>query len=296
MRQIGTIDDLEQATRFKKYLISEGISCTVNPSESGQAVWVHEEDQLDRARDELSRFKSEPDHVRYQAVRPQAARVSVAELQKLTPKNRRRTVDLRERWSSPTIDHCPVCFGLMGLMVVVALLTGLDPRQHPDFSERMFFSSDGSLNEIASGEVWRLVTPILLHFGILHFLFNLLMLRDLGLLIEYRMGSLKFVGMVLVLAATSNFAQFALYGGAFGGMSGVIYGLFGFLWIRSKLDPEDGFWIHPSSVTYILGWYVLCMLGIIPHVANGAHTGGLVVGAAMGAFKPMWTSLTGRKH
>ena len=295
MRQIGSIENPEQATRFKKYLATEGIPCTVNPSESGQAIWVHEEDHLERAREELSKFKAEPDHVRFQPVRPRAAKASLAELQKVTPKARQKTVDLRDRWSTPTIDHCPVCFGLMGLMVVVAVLTGLDLDKHRDFLERMVFSTDGTLNEISSGQLWRLLTPILLHFTILHFLFNLLMLRDLGLMIEYRMGSLKFVGMVLVIAAASNSAQFAFYDGPFGGMSGVNYGLFGFIWIRNRLAPEDGYSIHPSSVTYMMGRYVLCMIGIIPHVANGAHTGGLVIGAAMGAWTPMWRALTGAR-
>jgi GlpG protein len=64
----------------------------------------------------------------------------------------------------------------------------------------------------------------------------------------------------------------------FGGMSGVLYGLFGFAWMKSRFDPQSGFYISPSTVTWLMGWYVLCMLGVFGGVANWAHGFGLFSG------------------
>ena len=293
MRQIGSIEELEQATRFGAYLVSQGIACTIDAANSVHVIWVHEEDQVARAKEELARFQIEPGHERYQGVKGRAQSVTKERTQQAAA-TRSRTINLRDRWVRPSTDQGPVTIGLMALMAVVAFMTGLNPR-HDGLFARLAFSTDGTMNAIRSGEVWRLVSPIFVHMDGLHFLFNLLWLRDLGLPIEYRLRSPKFFGMVLVIAILSNAAQFAWGKGWFGGMSGVNYGLFGFLWVRSRLDPEDGFWIHPSTVVLMIGWYLFCISGVIGDIANWAHTGGLVVGAAMGASKPMWRSLIGRR-
>jgi GlpG protein len=293
VRQIGSIEDRDQVEQFAAYLVSSGISCSVDATNSGNVIWVHEEDRVAEAREELARFRTDPNHERYRNATRAAADAAEERLNRAIAA-RRRTIDLRDRWSRPTIDHCPAAFGLMAMMMIFGVFTGLDPAKHEALTLRMLFSPDGTLNAIWSGEVWRLVSPIFLHFGILHFFFNLIALRDLGLLAEYRLGTPKFSGMVLVIAVVSNAAQFSMTGGGFGGMSGVNYGLFGYIWVRGRLDPESGFWLSPSTVTYMLGWYVLCFSGLVPNIANWAHAGGLFAGAAMGASKPLWKSLMGK--
>jgi GlpG protein len=142
---------------------------------------------------------------------------------------------------------------------------------------------DSSLPEIRHGEVWRLITPIFIHFHILHILFNMLWLRDLGSMIEGRQSSTYLLALVLVIAAGSNLAQF-YFGHApnFGGMSGVVYGLLGYVWIRGKFDPASGLFLHPSTVTMMLIWLVACFTGILGPIANYAHLVGLMMGAAWG--------------
>lgn len=290
MRKIGSIEDRQQAELFGAYLAAQGIACAVD-GDSNCVIWVQEEDRVAEAKDELTKFREEPNHERYRDVHRKAAAVQRERAQQ-SEAVRRRTVDLRERWNRPTIDRGPVTVGMMALMVVVAVLTGLEPARHPEFYLRLVFSPDGTLNAIESGEVWRLVSPIFLHTGILHFFFNLIALRDFGLMIEDRLESLRYFGMVLLIAVLSNASQFALAGGLFGGMSGVNYGLFAYAWVRGKLEPESGLGVHRSNVTYMLGWFVLAFFA--PRIANGAHAGGLIIGAALGAARPVWRSLTGR--
>jgi GlpG protein len=72
-------------------------------------------------------------------------------------------------------------------------------------------------------------------------------------------------------------------------MSGVDYGLLGFLWIRGKYDPRAGFELNPGSVKMMLIWLVLCYTGLMGSIANMAHTVGLLTGMAWGYY-------TARRH
>jgi GlpG protein len=65
-------------------------------------------------------------------------------------------------------------------------------------------------------------------------------------------------------------------------MSGVVYGLIGYIWMRGKFDPASGLFLHSTTVTMAVVWFLLCLVGIIPHVANAAHGVGFAVGLAWG--------------
>ncbi|MCP4413237.1 MAG: rhomboid family intramembrane serine protease, partial [Gammaproteobacteria bacterium] len=92
----------------------------------------------------------------------------------------------------------------------------------------------GSLAEIFSGQIWRLLTPVFLHFMVIHILFNMMWLWDLGGLVEKRQSALFLLFFVVSIGIMSNVIQFLASGPAFGGMSGVVYGLLGYTWIRSQ--------------------------------------------------------------
>jgi GlpG protein len=141
---------------------------------------------------------------------------------------------------------------------------------------------DRSLPEIRSGQVWRLFTPMLLHFGFLHLIFNIMWLRDLGSILQLRFGAGYFVAFVLSSAAVSNLAQLAWAGPNFGGLSGVNYALFGFLWLRGKYDRTGVWRLNPVIIQTMLLWFVICLTGILGPIANTAHAVGLAFGAACG--------------
>jgi GlpG protein len=165
--------------------------------------------------------------------------------------------------------------------------------QIASLDEQGRFDRQAGLAQIRQGQVWRLVTPIFLHaswrtgFGIFHLLFNLFWLQDLGTQIEWRRGSLRFLWLVLSIAVASNLAQYALSGPSFGGMSGVVYGLFGYVWIKSRYDPAAQLGIWPQTVQVMLAWFVVCWLCMAAEVANWAHSAGLLTGMAL-AVIPVW--------
>jgi GlpG protein len=107
-------------------------------------------------------------------------------------------------------------------------------------------------------------------------------LYDLGTLIERRIGSVRFSLLVLIVALVSNYTQFVAQGPNFVGMSGVVYGLFGYCWVRGRIEPTSGLYLRPNVAFIMLAWFVICAAGLIGNVANFAHGGGLVAGCVLG--------------
>lgn len=139
------------------------------------------------------------------------------------------------------------------------------------------------LSEVLHGEIWRLFSPAFIHFGLYHIGFNMLNLVSLGNILERRLSSWHYGVLVLGLAVASNLTQYFVNGSpAFGGMSGVIYGLLGYIWLRGRFDLTFGLGIPQQMIVIALIWFVACVVGVIPHVANAAHAGGLVLGAIWG--------------
>lgn len=139
----------------------------------------------------------------------------------------------------------------------------------------------GGLDEILSGQIWRLVTPIFLHFMLLHILFNMMWLWDLGGDIERNQSS-QFLGFFVVsVGIMSNIVQYVSSGPAFGGMSGVVYGLLGYIWIRAQ-KPGSGYHLNPAVVTLMLIWLIMGYTGILGPIGNAAHLSGLLLGVAYG--------------
>jgi len=134
-----------------------------------------------------------------------------------------------------------------------------------------------------------LFTPMFLHFGFLHILFNMLWLRDLGSMIEARKSSRLLLLLVLTIAGVSNLAQYLVSGPNFGGMSGVVYGLLGYMWMQGKFNPASRLSLEPQTVTFMIAWFFLCLFGVIGGVANTAHAAGLGLGIAWGFLTAQWS-------
>jgi GlpG protein len=171
---------------------------------------------------------------------------------------------------------------LIGLSIIVALWSDLGSDRA--ILAHLFITSppEAPLAEILHGEIWRLLTPIFIHFGIMHLLFNMLWLKDLGTMIEDRLGSGVFLAQVVIMGVLANLGQFLFAGPSFGGMSGVVYGLLGFVWMKSRFDPSSGFQLHQQTVIMMIVWFFLCLTGALGPVANVAHATGLGTGILWG--------------
>jgi GlpG protein len=282
MRKIGTIPDEQDARTFRDYLLTLGIKSELNPdSNHTQIVWVLEEDQLQRARSELAEFVLAPRAEKYAGAAEAAQRQRDAELKEAMAA-RKQQVNMRERWERPLVARIPVTLLLIAISVAVALLTHYGDTIDGTLAEGLFISFPFrfrfALPEVAQGELWRLVTPIFLHFGRPHLFGNMLNLFFLGGSVEDAKGPRKYLSLVIGIAVASNVAQLVASGPAFGGMSGVDFGLIGYLWMKSRYAPEEGFYLPQYVVIMAMIWMGVCLFGLVGPIANTAHTVGLMTG------------------
>ena len=323
MRRVAEFPDPDHAVRLADFLLTKGIDTRVDrPAAGGDhgdddapagpaELWVIEEDRVDEARREVETFLANPDAPRYRDASAEAGKVRDRRV-KRAAKAAKAERSARDVWDRPFHRRFPLTTGLMALSVLAAVC-GIDPDEPLNFwgrtepvlewlyiapwrsAGRMIYW-DG-LAAVESGQVWRLVTPIFLHANLLHIGFNLYILARFGRLVEAGLGWWRFGLTVLTIAVLSNLAEYWVNLGVgdgpvfelrssplFGGMSGVDLGLFGLVWVRGKYDRRWADLLHPRTVVIFLGFYALCLVGLVGGVANTAHTAGLLVGAALGAL------------
>jgi GlpG protein len=301
LREIGSINREKDARTLADYLLTLDITTKLEPKGEGWAIWVHREDRVPEARAILDDFEKDPAGPRFQS-----AAKTADEIRKKTEKDekayRKRVKSLRDRWEGSMYLRAPLAFALIVVSVAVTALMHFVPSmEFYLYFSAMFEGEKGELYDtgfdaIRHGEVWRLVTPIFLHFGIFHLFFNMVGMRYLGERIEMRKGTWRFALICLVAAIGGNVGEFFKSGGAFGGMSGVVFALAGYLWIKGHTDPEDGLSLDQRSVNWMISWFLLGIIlpmtagpetprGFPYNMANVAHGVGLGVGMVFGLLR-----------
>lgn len=166
---------------------------------------------------------------------------------------------------------------------LMVMLTAVNPLEWPvaTMAQRM----DALQGTLASGQVWRLLTPDLLHFSVMHLVFNAVMLWFLGSQIEALDGRRHIVGLILLTSLGANVPQYLIFGPLFGGLSGVVYGVLGYVWMANQWRPR--FQFPPALMTVAVVWLLigftpLTQVLIGANMANAAHLGGLLSGVLYG--------------
>jgi GlpG protein len=296
MRQIGTVSEASAARTFADYLSTLEIESRLDHQSQGWALWVFDEDRIPQAKAELEQFLRTPEDPRFTRRGPIAARPAVPS-PAVVDEERDETVQ-------PQLD-LSIRKGLVTLLIGVACLavflgSNLGSPASP-LIQALQIAPDGdtTLEHVRHGELWRLVSPIFVHFNPLHLLFNFIMLFDLGRQVERRRGAMRYLLFILVVAILSNILQFYLgdfgwsFGsgftfqpsGKFGGLSGVLYALFGYIWVKARREPDLGFVLTPGTTALLVSWLFVCLFAadvIGAPVANVAHVAGLFLGLVIG--------------
>jgi GlpG protein len=278
MRKIGTLPTSALAHQFQRYLSSRKIENRIDPIASGWEIWIISEDHVQAGRDSLTAFQAQPEA-------PEFAAPASAE----APSPVRRPPRRRARIKS---TRRPLTAALLIASSIISFATRFGERPVTKLFDLLLFSPAVYIGygpvEIEHGEIWRIYTPMFLHLSLIHLGMNMAVLWTLGGAIEQVQGTWRLLWLILAIAPVSHFTEYCVTGGHFGGMSGVLYGLFGYVWMRSWLLPRDGFVMPRQVVTQIIIWTVICLSGAMGPVANGAHLGGLAAGLALGAFPRLW--------
>ena len=155
-------------------------------------------------------------------------------------------------------------------------------------SENQIYFSSFEETYFVKGEYWRIFTPALMHFSLTHLLFNCLWVYVVGLEIQKVQGKLALLLIIFTSGIIANFSEFFLYESIrFGGLSGVVYGLFGFCFAKEIILKQHHFGFPPSLYIFIFIWLLMGYTDILYYlgfgmIANGAHMGGLLSGILLG--------------
>ena len=295
MRQLDHIGDEADARRFSAFLQAEGIEHRIEPAggDGGWVLWVLDDDDLSGARDWLARYRANPHDAPFEKAASEAVE-KAARARRALEALRRQGKPHRTAGGGPAILRTPVTAILVILALAVTALTefGSNPSiqtfvitTYERVGDTIRFST--TLPEIRGGQIWRLFTPLFLHFHPLHLIFNVWWMLDLGSAVERAAGRRTLIGLTVVIAILSHLAQFHVSGPAFGGLSGLVYGLLGYAWVRGKHDLTSGLFVPPQVAAIMGGWFLLGLTGMIGNVANIVHGVGLIVGMVAGYVAAM---------
>lgn len=286
MRQIGQLADEAQARIFNDHLVANHIRNEIEPDGTVWEIWILDEEQVEDAKARLERFRANPDAAEFRSARSKAAEVRTVEARDMA--DYRRRVRTRQGIFPKLGGYGvgPLTFGLILLCVALAVYSqlGYDREVVRRFILADPENANGTfLPEVRGGDYLRLLSPAFVHFGPLHLIFNLMWLYQLGCMIEARRGTLTLAVLVVVTAAGPFLAEYLWRGPAYaGGMSGVVYGLAGYVWMRGKYDIASGVQLDRTSLQWLLVWLVVCFTGWLGPVANVAHVAGLIIGMIWG--------------
>ncbi len=291
VRLIGHLKESSQAAAFGDFLFLEEIENEVEREDDGTySIWVEDEEQLEDATRLLAEFQRNPGDKRYQDLEDKA-RARRTEKEKEARGRAPLTFNSRDTVEARRFGMGPVTGAMIAVSVVVFVVSRFGGDRDAIMSLFITaFEVKGamiewklpSLVEVRQGQVWRLVTPIFIHFGVLHILFNMMWLRQLGSAMEHIQGRGYYLAFILISAAASNVGEFFIaHHPNFGGMSGVVFALFGFVWMKSKFDFMSGYAIDQGTVVLMVAWFFICFTGILP-IANVVHSVGFGIGLVWG--------------
>ncbi len=316
MRLIGTLASQDDALTFTDYLITIGMPAHVDESRDGAwQVWIERDDDLEQGQLQLRAYAASPNDPKYAGVAAKASAIR-KEAFALAQRRQKNFTDVRTSFASKAVR--PAVFSIIFVVacILAAILTKLGTEQDSLAMEALRFQPFSAIadpsspentrpemgkyhastmfSSILKGEVWRLVTPIFIHFGLIPLLFNMMWVTSLGSAIERIKGPKIFFALVICGAVFGNVGEalWAVYGFGnrfgftnFGGFSGVVYAFFGYAWLKGKLQPYEGLGVSQQTVGMMLAWLVICMIGVLGiGIANAAHVIGLIVGVIFGAW------------
>lgn len=295
MRLLGEVENQDDGLLLGAYLLQNGIESRIEQERNGKcSVWVVDEDKMSLAGELIKKFSAQSDKSIYKEAVFHAKVIEDAK-RIAQDKYEKRQIDPRARWGKQNGGKI-VTSTLIGICVAIWVFEVLSPELIP-YVQGIFMISNPYqpgmtlTDELMRGQVWRLFSPALLHaplfgggkfqlMGILHILFNMQWLNQLGGAIERRHGSRYMFVLFLVFSALPNLFQYTISGPAFLGMSGVNYALLSFLWIRGRFDPKYGMQLNPGLIWFMMIWFALGFMG--NSTANWVHAGGIICGVAWG--------------
>ncbi|TXH95018.1 MAG: rhomboid family intramembrane serine protease [Rheinheimera sp.] len=265
MQQLAVLNSAAAAQTFADYCLTQGWSVSVVVHSAEHAEIFCEAADEPQVAAELQQFLQQPGHDKY----------SAAAWQRSQPLQHTGSSGLGALGQGFLQQTGPVVWLLTIPALLVFVCLQIWPQQV--FDSLRFFSADAP--ELLSYRWW---SPVLLHFSAAHLMFNLLALWIYGGRLEVWLGSRQLLLLALVAGFVSNLSQFLLTGPNFGGLSGVVYAIFGFVWVYGWRYPQQPLQLSKPDLVLALGFLGLGFADLLwVNTANWAHLSGFVCGMAL---------------
>lgn len=265
MVRVIAVHNPRLAQAFVDYMATQGIVLEVRNTSETTEIWLADDTHLEQVQHELQQFQRDPLNHRYQAASWQTGNTHA---------------DLHYQHGSYlqliTSKAGPLTLTVLALCILVYLLMQIWGNNI------VMYWLSWPQNSTQYSQIWRWVSHAFLHFSLLHILFNLLWWWYLGGQVEKRLGASKLFVLAIVAAFFSGWAQSLFSGALFGGLSGVVYALMGYVWLTGEREPESGLYLQRGMMVFSVVWLVAGYFDILGvSLANAAHVAGLVLGLLM---------------
>lgn len=185
--------------------------------------------------------------------------------------------------SSGPFPYFTILLGALCVIVSFGIWSINETDSWQQYEKWGYYSSESIWN----GAYWAYITSCFIHSDLIHLVFNVYWLFTLGKYLEPEIGLRKIVLLFICLAVISSGFEFWLSEETGVGMSGVLYGLFGFMWVARSRYPIFRQIVTLSLAKLFIGWLVLCYVLTylkIWDVGNMAHLSGLISGLLIGVI------------
>ncbi len=309
MRRVGSPRILSVARRFYHYLLEKKIESSLQMSESLDGlwqIWVIDEDNIEEASKYWKRFEKSPSLI--PEVDEKAGNITSHHF----PQFAKASDDLgfERTWRSKSPFNR---VGLLGPLIAVicsflfisintSMINTLRNRQSPieflafedgDQNSRWsgycshWFQKKGENREqlalkkrvsffaqIRKGELWRLITPSLLHANLCQMIFNLAWLMLFAKQIERRDGAKKLCLVLLLSSCGANVAEFLAFGNCTAGIIGPVSAIFAFCAVKRCHFPWEDYRISTNALVFFALWLFI----------DSALQLGMLIGSVTGHF------------
>jgi rhomboid protease GluP len=218
----------------------------------------------------------------WDASQRQAADASIGTQPAAQPTPAQRYVEFQKALATftPRVIATPAIVIVTVLIFVVMVATGVHVLS-PTVQSMLDWGANFGPKTI-SGQWWRVVTSMFLHYGVLHLAFNMWVLWDLGRLVERLVGNVGFFALYFVSGIAGSLASLywhptTVSAGASGAVFGVAGALLGFIVLRRDTVPG----VMLAHLRNSVGMFVLynVVFGMtVPGIDMAAHVGGLIAG------------------
>ena len=166
MRKVGIFKIEKQALQFWSYLKEKGVDSSLEKDEDqvGWSIWVADEDQVESAQSDIKLFIDDPTDKKFTLQNKLEKPVVEPDQKNFRKPSGFKQFDLRKQWQSDVRKPGVYTLSLIITVVMVYLVSGM--------GKNALIINPLKLDlHILEGKIWRLITPIFLHFIFFHIFF-----------------------------------------------------------------------------------------------------------------------------